>query len=537
MLELGRCRRLRLGLPEGRPRQRRRRRLGARRAADLREHLWRLCDEHGIARADVESLRGYRLPLRRPGATPARGRIALVGDAAGLVDPLSGDGMYEAFVSGRLAADETLRLLDGQRRLARRLRAARSTARSAPMRRPPGRRSWRSTASRASRSRCSGCRRSGGRSTRSSAATLRIRGRRGPGAHAAAGRRGDGPQPASVSLSADGTAALRDRWYPGLTPVGARARRNLTESHVQSLVRGKPFGAACRFQRRGMDLDALLLQACRTRRQRHPSQDRTAAGAARRRRPRSRSPTGRTSTSTTLETVLAQVTSMRQTARPVPRDGRARHRLHGLRPAALPRERLPPARRHLVRLPRHPARRCPTFDKLGLPVGVRGWPRRSAASMLVTGRDRLRQDQHARGHGRPHQRLAEPAHRHDRGPDRGPPPGHQLHRQPARGRPRHRVVRAGAAARAAPGPRRDPDRRAPRRRDGADGAAGRGVRPPRLLDDAHDRRRRDGRPARRVLPAAQAAADSLDPRRCAHAASSASGSCRASAAAACRPSR
>jgi geranylgeranyl reductase family protein len=80
---------------------------------NLREHLWRLCDEHGIARDDVESLRGYRLPLRRPGATPARGRIALIGDAAGLVDPLSGDGMYEAFVSGRLAADETLRLLDG----------------------------------------------------------------------------------------------------------------------------------------------------------------------------------------------------------------------------------------------------------------------------------------------------------------------------------------------------------------------------------------------------------------------------------------
>jgi geranylgeranyl reductase family protein len=80
----------------------------------LRDHLWRLCDEHGIPREHVESLRGYRLPLRRPGATPARGRIALVGDAAGLVDPLSGDGMYEAFVSGRLAADEALRLLGGE---------------------------------------------------------------------------------------------------------------------------------------------------------------------------------------------------------------------------------------------------------------------------------------------------------------------------------------------------------------------------------------------------------------------------------------
>lgn len=32
----------------------------------------------------------------------------LVGDAAGLVDPLSGDGIYEAFVSTRLAADAIL---------------------------------------------------------------------------------------------------------------------------------------------------------------------------------------------------------------------------------------------------------------------------------------------------------------------------------------------------------------------------------------------------------------------------------------------
>ena len=32
----------------------------------------------------------------------------MVGDAAGLVDPLSGDGIYEAFVSARLAADAIL---------------------------------------------------------------------------------------------------------------------------------------------------------------------------------------------------------------------------------------------------------------------------------------------------------------------------------------------------------------------------------------------------------------------------------------------
>jgi flavin-dependent dehydrogenase len=46
--------------------------------------------------------------MRELGAPAARGRVLLVGDAAGLVDPLSGDGMYEAFVSARLAADALL---------------------------------------------------------------------------------------------------------------------------------------------------------------------------------------------------------------------------------------------------------------------------------------------------------------------------------------------------------------------------------------------------------------------------------------------
>jgi len=51
------------------------------------------------------------LPTRRVDASRARSRagpVLLVGDAAGLVDPLSGDGIYEAFVSGRLAADSIL---------------------------------------------------------------------------------------------------------------------------------------------------------------------------------------------------------------------------------------------------------------------------------------------------------------------------------------------------------------------------------------------------------------------------------------------
>jgi len=80
----------------------------------LRDELRRLCAEHRVPDERLESIRGHRLPLRRPDAVLARGRALVVGDAAGLVDPLSGDGMYEAFVSSRLAADATRAVLEGR---------------------------------------------------------------------------------------------------------------------------------------------------------------------------------------------------------------------------------------------------------------------------------------------------------------------------------------------------------------------------------------------------------------------------------------
>jgi geranylgeranyl reductase family protein len=82
----------------------------------LREHLRRLCAAHGISPDELTGLRGYRLPMRRPDAGLVHGRALLVGDAAGLVDPLSGDGIYEAFASARLAAEAVLDLLSGQAR-------------------------------------------------------------------------------------------------------------------------------------------------------------------------------------------------------------------------------------------------------------------------------------------------------------------------------------------------------------------------------------------------------------------------------------
>jgi geranylgeranyl reductase family protein len=72
----------------------------------LRDHLADLARAHGVDPDALTDVRGHRLPMRRlGGSSPARGNVLLVGDAAGLVDPLSGDGMYEAFTSARLAAE------------------------------------------------------------------------------------------------------------------------------------------------------------------------------------------------------------------------------------------------------------------------------------------------------------------------------------------------------------------------------------------------------------------------------------------------
>jgi geranylgeranyl reductase family protein len=80
----------------------------------IREHLRRVCAAHAIDEEALEHLRGHRLPLRRPGTRVAGERQLLVGDAAGLIDPVSGDGMYECFVSARLASAAILDLLAGR---------------------------------------------------------------------------------------------------------------------------------------------------------------------------------------------------------------------------------------------------------------------------------------------------------------------------------------------------------------------------------------------------------------------------------------
>jgi len=66
----------------------------------LREELETTCRAYGFDPADLTNLRGHHLPMQRPGSPVTAGGAALVGDSAGFVDPLSGEGIYAAIASG-----------------------------------------------------------------------------------------------------------------------------------------------------------------------------------------------------------------------------------------------------------------------------------------------------------------------------------------------------------------------------------------------------------------------------------------------------
>ncbi|GAA0845290.1 NAD(P)/FAD-dependent oxidoreductase [Streptosporangium amethystogenes subsp. fukuiense] len=54
-------------------------------------------------------LRAHHLPLSPGRPRPGSGRVMLAGDAAGLINPLTGEGIYYALVSGRLAGEAAVR--------------------------------------------------------------------------------------------------------------------------------------------------------------------------------------------------------------------------------------------------------------------------------------------------------------------------------------------------------------------------------------------------------------------------------------------
>jgi geranylgeranyl reductase family protein len=80
----------------------------------LRRRLDTLTRFYGLEPAGFWGLRGHPLPVRRPGATLTQGPVLAVGDAAGLLDPLTGEGIYSAIWSGIVAARHLTALVDGR---------------------------------------------------------------------------------------------------------------------------------------------------------------------------------------------------------------------------------------------------------------------------------------------------------------------------------------------------------------------------------------------------------------------------------------
>ncbi len=82
-------------------------------APNLRRELAAYAHSEGFDPDALEQLRAHHLPLRDAGQPLTVGPVALVGDAAGLIDPLSGEGIGNAIRSGQLAAQAAREYLDG----------------------------------------------------------------------------------------------------------------------------------------------------------------------------------------------------------------------------------------------------------------------------------------------------------------------------------------------------------------------------------------------------------------------------------------
>jgi len=82
--------------------------------ASLRERLAAVTRFYGCEPAALWGTRGHHLPIRRPGAPLAAGETLLVGDAAGLLDPFTGEGIYAAVWSGRAAAHHLAAFVGGE---------------------------------------------------------------------------------------------------------------------------------------------------------------------------------------------------------------------------------------------------------------------------------------------------------------------------------------------------------------------------------------------------------------------------------------
>jgi flavin-dependent dehydrogenase len=73
-------------------------------STDLHAKLTDYLERIGITRIQKTEKHGYLIPLAPRRGALARGRVLLAGDAAGLVDPVTAEGISHAIRSGQLAA-------------------------------------------------------------------------------------------------------------------------------------------------------------------------------------------------------------------------------------------------------------------------------------------------------------------------------------------------------------------------------------------------------------------------------------------------
>ena len=83
-------------------------------AGQMKALVDRYLERLGLRDAEVEVARGHKIRFRRGGEAVASERVALAGDAAGLADEFTAEGISYAIHSGRLAARATLRALGGE---------------------------------------------------------------------------------------------------------------------------------------------------------------------------------------------------------------------------------------------------------------------------------------------------------------------------------------------------------------------------------------------------------------------------------------
>lgn len=83
------------------------------RAGEMKRHTQTFIDRLGLGASEVEISRGHKIRFRRGNQRIVDGNVLLAGDAAGLADEFTQEGIYYAIESGRIAARNVLRASAG----------------------------------------------------------------------------------------------------------------------------------------------------------------------------------------------------------------------------------------------------------------------------------------------------------------------------------------------------------------------------------------------------------------------------------------